>query len=131
MNFILHLLIDAAIIFGLAYLMPQIDVKNFGTALLIALLLAVLNFFIGWIIRFPLNLVTFFLLSGLVRLVVTALLLKLIDKMMGSFTIHGFWPALVIAAAIALAGMLIDRQAPPNPQVEQYTEATATAYLGN
>ncbi|WP_080060069.1 phage holin family protein [Spirosoma aerolatum] len=112
MNLILHLLLDAAVIFGLAYLMPQVDVKNFGTAILIALILGLLNFFIGWIIRFPLNLVTFFLLTGIVRIVVTALLLKLIDNFMDSFTIVGFWPALVIALAVAVAGTLIDRSAP-------------------
>ncbi|KAB7731301.1 phage holin family protein [Rudanella paleaurantiibacter] len=118
MNFILHLLLDAAVIFGLAYVMPQIEVKSFGTAVLIALLLGILNFFVGWLLAFPLNLVTFFLLTGLVRLVVTALLLKLIDKFMDSFTIHGFWPALVIALAVAVAGTLIDRSAPSEPMRE-------------
>ena len=118
MNLILHLLVDAAVIFGLAYLMPQITVKSFGTALLIAVLLGLLNFFIGWIIRFPLNLVTFFLLSGLVRVIVTAVMLKLIDKFMDSFRIDGFWPALVIAIAVAVAGSLIDREAPTREMVE-------------
>lgn len=117
-NLILHLLLDAAVIFGLAYFMPQVDVKNFGTALLIAVLLGLLNFFVGWIIRFPLNLVTLFLLSGIVRIIVTAILLKLIDKFLDSFTIVGFWPALVIAIAVAVAGTLIDRSA-PTEQMEQ------------
>ncbi|ADB39476.1 phage holin family protein [Spirosoma linguale] len=118
MNLILHLLLDAAVIFGLAYLMPQVDVKNFGTAILIAVLLGLLNFFLGWIIRFPLNLVTFFLLTGIVRIVVTALILKLIDSFMDSFTIVGFWPALVIALAVAVAGTLIDRSAPTQEMVD-------------
>ncbi|GAB3762992.1 phage holin family protein [Spirosoma pomorum] len=118
MNLLLHLLLDAAVIFGLAYVIPQIDVKNFGTALLIAVLLGLLNFFVGWVIRFPLNLFTFFLLTGLVRIIVTALLLKLIDKFMDSFTIVGFWPALLIALAVAVAGTLIDRSAPTEEMVE-------------
>ena len=117
MNLILHLLLDAAVIFGLAYLMPQIDVKNFGTAILIAVLLGLLNFVIGWLIRFPLNLVTFFLLTGIVRIIVTAVLLKLIDSFLDSFTIVGFWPALVIALAVAVAGTLIDRSAPTQEMV--------------
>lgn len=129
MNLILHVLLDAAVIFGLAYLMPQIDVKNFGTAVLIALLLGLLNFFVGWLIRFPLNLVTFFLLTGLVRIVVTALLLKLIDKFMDSFTIVGFWPALVIALAVAVAGMLIDRSAPTPEMVESGYVAYLFSYV--
>ncbi|QIP12581.1 phage holin family protein [Spirosoma aureum] len=123
MNLILHLLLDAAVIFGLAYLMPQVDVKNFGTALLIAVLLGLLNFFIGWIIRFPLNLVTFFLLTGIIRIIVTAILLKLIDSFLDSFTIVGFWPALVIALAVAVAGMLIDRSAPTEERVQSGYEA--------
>ncbi|WP_420146608.1 phage holin family protein [Spirosoma sp.] len=129
MNLILHLLLDAAVIFGLAYLMPQVDVKNFGTALLIAVVLGLLNFFVGWIIRFPLNLVTFFLLTGIVRIVVTAILLKLIDNFLDSFTIVGFWPALVIALAVAVAGMLIDRSAPTPEMVESGYVASLIPYL--
>ncbi|MGV3558026.1 phage holin family protein [Larkinella arboricola] len=122
MNLILHLLLDAAVIFGLAYLMPQVDVKSFGTALLIAVILAVLNFLVGWLIRFPLNLVTFFLLTGIVRIVVTAILLKLIDKMMGSFTIAGFWPALVIAIAVAVVGGLVDGALAPSEEVIEHRQ---------
>lgn len=118
MNLILHLLLDAAVIFGLAYIMPQVDVKSFGTALLIAVLLGLLNFFVGWLIRFPLNLFTFFLLTGLVRVIVTAILLKVIDSFMDSFTIEGFWPALVIALAVAVAGTLIDRSAPTQEMIQ-------------
>lgn len=129
MNLILHLLLDAAVIFGLAYLMPQVTVKSFGTALLIAVLLGLLNFFIGWIIRFPLNLVTFFLLSGIVRIIVTAILLKLIDKFMDSFTIVGFWPALLIAIAVAVAGTLIDRSAPTQQMVDSGYMASLLSQL--
>lgn len=126
MNLILHLLLDAAVIFGLAYIMPQVEVKNFGTAVLIAVLLGLLNFFVGWILTLPLNLLTFFLLTGLIRVLVTAVLLKIIDKFMDSFTIHGFWPALVIAVAVAVAGMLIDRSAPSEPMREAGYVASAT-----
>jgi putative membrane protein len=117
MNLILHLLLDAAVIFGLAYVMPQVDVKSFGTALLIAVILAALNFLIGWIIRFPLNLVTLFFLTGIVRIVVTAILLKLIDKMMSGLTITGFWPALVIAVSVAVVGAIVDGALAPSEAV--------------
>ncbi|WP_345267986.1 phage holin family protein [Nibrella viscosa] len=129
MNFILHLLLDAAVIFGLAYIMPQVDVKNFGTALLVAVLLAVLNFLIGWLFRFPLNLVTFFLLTGVVRIVVTALILKLIDKILSSFRIDGFWPALIIAIVVAVAGVLIDRLLAPPAYVQDEIGNTAMRSL--
>jgi putative membrane protein len=109
MSLILHLLIDAAVIFGLAYLMPQVDVKSFGTALIVAIVLGLLNATVGWILRGVGNLVTFFLLGFVIRVIVTALLLKLVDKFMSSLTIQGFWPALVIAIAVAVAGALLDQ----------------------
>jgi putative membrane protein len=117
MNLILHLLIDAAVIFGLAYVMPQVDVKSFGTALLVALVLGLLNATLGWVLRGVGNLVTFFLLSFIVRLLVTALLLKLVDKLFSGFTIQGFWPALVIAIAVAVAGAVLDQVLAPRDTV--------------
>lgn len=117
MNLILHLLIDAAIIFGLAYVMPQVDVKSFVTALLVAVVLALLNSTVGWILRGAGNLVTLGLLSFIVRLVVTALLLKLVDRLFSGLTIQGFWPALVIALAVAIAGAVIDQAFTPGDSV--------------
>ena len=108
MNFILHLLVDAAVIFGLAYVMPQVDVKNFTTALIVALVLALLNATIGWVLRGVGNLVTFSLLGFVVRLLVTAFLLTIIDKFMDGLTINGFLPAVIIALAVAVAGAIID-----------------------
>lgn len=109
MNLILHLLIDAAVIFGLAYVMPQVDVKSFGTALLVAIVLGLLNATVGWVLRGVGNVVTLGLLSFVIRLVVTALLLKLVDRLFSGFTINGFWPALVIALAVAIAGAVLDQ----------------------
>ncbi len=113
MNLILHLLVDAAVIFGLAYVMPQVDVKSFGKALLVAIFLGLLNATLGWILRGIGNLVTFFALSFVIRLVVTALLLKLVDSFMSSLTIQGFWPALVIALGVAVAGAILDQALAP------------------
>ncbi len=115
MNLILHLLLDAAVIFGLAYVMPQVEVKSFGKALLVAVILALLNVTIGWILRGIGNLVTFFLLSFVIRLLVTAVLLKLVDSFMSSLTIHGFWPAVVIALGVAVAGAVLDQVMSPAP----------------
>jgi putative membrane protein len=114
MNLILHLLIDAAVIFGLAYVMPQVDVKSFGTALLVAIVLGLLNATVGWVLRGVGNVVTLGLLSFVIRLVVTALLLKLVDRLFSGFTIHGFWPALVIALAVAIAGAVLDQAFAPD-----------------
>ena len=108
MNFILNLLVSAGVIFLLAYIMPQVHVKSFLTALWVAFLIGILNATIGLLLRFPLNLVTFFLLSFIVKLIVTAIIIKLVDKLVRNFEVKGFWPALVIAIAVAVASTLLD-----------------------
>ena len=117
MNLILHLLIDAAVIFGMAYILPQVDVKSFGTALLVAIVLGLLNATVGWVLRGIGDVVTLGILSFVIRLVVTALLLKLVDRLFSGLTIHGFWPALVIALAVAIAGTVLDQAFDTNDNV--------------
>jgi putative membrane protein len=55
------------------------------------------------------NILTLGLLSFVVRLIVTAIVIKLVDKLVRGFEVKGFMPALVMAIAMALAGTLIDR----------------------
>jgi putative membrane protein len=109
MNFIVNLLVSAGVLIALAYIMPQIKVKSFATALWVAFLIGILNATVGFLIRLPFNLVTLFLLEFIVRLVVTAIIIKLVDMLVGNFEVKGFWPAFVIAVALAITGTLIDR----------------------
>lgn len=108
-EFIVSLLVSAGVIILMAYIMPSITVKSFSTALWVAVLIGIFNATIGWLLRFPLNLVTFFLLEFVVRLIVTALMIKLADKLVKNFEVRGFWPALVIALALAAATTLVSR----------------------
>ncbi|GAB3814290.1 phage holin family protein [Pontibacter rugosus] len=103
MDFIIDLLVSAGVILLLAYIMPNVHVKSFWTALWVAFLIGIFNATIGWLIGGVLNLVSFFLLEAIVSLIVTALMIKLVDVLVGNFKIDGFWPALVIAIATAAA----------------------------
>ncbi|WP_316819299.1 phage holin family protein [Pedobacter nyackensis] len=107
MNFILLILLNAAILLGMTYILPTVTIKNFTTALLVALVIGLLNATIGWLLRFPLNIVTFGLLSFLVHLVVTAVMIKIADKLFSDFYIKGFIPALIIALVMAIAGSVV------------------------
>lgn len=107
MSFIIQILIDAAVIVGLAKFLPKIQIKNFGTALVAALVIAVLNVLIGWLLRSTLNIVTLGLLTSVVQLVVTAIMIKVTDKLMSGFNVEGFVPALIIAVAIAVVNYLL------------------------
>lgn len=106
MHFIIELLVDAGVILLLSYLLSSITISSYGTAILVALVIGLLNATLGALISFSLNLVTFFLLSFLIRLVVTALIIKLADKLFSGFEVRGFIPALILALALAIVGSL-------------------------
>lgn len=107
MEFILNLLVSAGVIVLLAYALPQVHVKSFMTALWVAFLIGLFNATIGWILRGVLNLVSFFLLEAIVSLIVTVLMIKIVDKLVGNFKVDGWWPALVIAIATSIALALV------------------------
>ena len=106
MYFILSILLNAGIILLLAELMNSITIRNFVTAIGVALVIGLLNATIGFLLRLPLNLVTLFLLTFIVRLVVTAIMIKIADYFIRGFSIKGFTPALILAIAMAVAGAL-------------------------
>ena len=107
MNFILELLINAGVLFLLAALLPSVDIKSYGTAIAVALVIGILNATIGFLLRLPLNIVTLGLLSFVVRLVVTAVIIKLADKLFSGFVVKGWVPAFILAICIAIAGTLL------------------------
>ncbi len=107
MDFIIQLLVNAAILLVLAYMMPSVAIKNFTTALLVALVVGILNATVGFFLRLPLNIVTLGLLSFVIRLLVTAVMIKIADKLFTGFIVKGFLPAVIIAVVIAIAGSIL------------------------
>lgn len=107
MDFIINLLVSAGVILLLSYAMSSVHVKSFWTALWVAFLIGILNATIGWLIRGVFNLVTFFLLEAIISVFVTALVIKLVDMLVKKFKVDGFWPALIIAIATAVALALV------------------------
>jgi putative membrane protein len=109
MHFILNLLVSAGVLMLLAYLMPSVEIKSFGTAIIVAILIGLLNATVGFLIRLPLNILTLGLLSFFVKLLVSAVVIKIVDALVGGFKVRGFMAALLLAAGIALASTLLDR----------------------
>ena len=107
MHFIIELLVNAGIILLLSHFLPTIIIRNFGTAILVALVIGLLNATIGTVIRFPLNLLTLGLLSFVIRLLVTAVVVKIADAIFAGFEIKGFTPALILAFALAIDGSFL------------------------
>lgn len=106
MEFILEILFDAFVLLMLSRVMTSVHVKSYGTAVGVALVIALLNATIGALIRFPLNLFTLFLLSFLVRLIVTAIMIKIADVLFKDFEVRSFTTALIMALILAVASAL-------------------------
>lgn len=107
MSWILQLLINAAILLLASRIMPTVKIRSYGTAVLVALVIGILNATIGEILRFPLNLVTFFLLSFFVRLFVLAIVIKITDMFFSGFEVKSFTTAIILACIMAVSGSLL------------------------
>jgi putative membrane protein len=108
MYWILQLLVNAGVLFLMAGIISDVKVRSYGTAIIVALVIGFLNATIGFLIRLPLNIITLGLLSFLVRLLVTALVIKITDKFFSGFEVKTFLAALLLAIALAIGGTLLD-----------------------
>lgn len=108
MEFILTLLADAGVLLLLARYMASVRVTDYKAALIVALIIALMNATIGWLIRAPMNLLTLGLLTSIVRIVVTAIMVKVAAKLSKSFDVDGWLPAFIIAIGLALTSALVE-----------------------
>src|SRR5271157_1188326 len=95
--FMLHIivvwLLSALALWLVARIVPGIEVRDFGAALLATIVIAVVNAVIGPILRFfawPLTILTL----GLFPLIINAFLLKLASLITPGFKVNGFLSAL-------------------------------------
>ena len=87
-------LANAAALLILTYLLPSIQVASFGTAMLVAVVLGLINILIRPILvllTLPVTLLTF----GLFLLVINGAMFLLADKLVDGFHVGGLWPAIV------------------------------------
>jgi len=101
MSFIIEiLLMGLAMLIG-AHIVPGVHVDGFGSAIIAAVLIALANATIGFILRiltFPIN----FLTLGLMSFVITVLMILLVDSLMSGFNTSGFFAAAFLAIVVAL-----------------------------
>ncbi len=108
MKFIIELVIMALAVMLAAYLLPGVEVFGFWSALLAAVLIAFVNTIIGGILRiltFPINILTL----GLMSFIITVLMIMLVDSMMNSFNINGFWTTALFAVVLAVVKIIFGK----------------------
>jgi len=105
-HLIVSWLVAALALWIVARIMPGIEVRNFGDALIATLVIAVLDVTVKPILKFfafPLTVVTL----GLFLLVINAFLLMLASMLAPGFRVRGFLNALVGSLLLTLVSWLL------------------------
>jgi putative membrane protein len=90
-----------------AYILPGAHIATFGTALLLALVLAILNAVVRPILillTIPVTILTL----GLFLIVIDTLIILLASAILGGFQVDGFLWALVFSVLLSLVSGIID-----------------------
>src|SRR5690606_28332074 len=104
---ILGFFISAATIYLCGKYMAKVHVRDFRAAVLVALVIVVFNFLIGWLLAFVFHVLTlgvFFFtgLSFVINVIVNAIIIEIADKLMDRFHTEGFLPSLWVALILGL-----------------------------
>lgn len=105
-NFILRILLNTLALFVGAYVVKNVEIKSFGKAIIVSLILAVLNATIGSILNFlaiPLKIITL----GLFSFVIDAFIIMMAAYLIKGFTVKGFWPAFWLAILMAIVNSIL------------------------
>ncbi len=106
MKLLLRILVTALLVMILSYLMKGVVVDEFTTALTVAVVLALLNFFVKPILVLFTLPVTIFTL-GLFLLVINAFMVMLCDHFIEGFRINSFWTALFFSILLSITQSLV------------------------
>jgi putative membrane protein len=106
MRFALNWVISALGLLVVARVIPGFQVEGFGTALIAALVLGLINATLGVVLlllTLPLTIITF----GLFHFVVMAFLIWLATAVVPGFHVSGFFPAFFGAIVLALVSTIL------------------------
>jgi putative membrane protein len=102
---LLHLAVLTLTVLAIARIFPAVHVRSIGSAVVVAIVFSVLNFFLGWLIKVALfipAILTLGLLFLFMGFIVNAILLWLTDKLISSFEIQTTGALLGSAAVITV-----------------------------
>lgn len=107
MGLIVRILISAVAVFVASYFIPGIYVAGFGTAVIVAIVLGLLNAFLKPILVFltiPITILTL----GLFYLVINVIMVYLTAYLVSGFSVNGFIAALLFSILVSIVTWIID-----------------------
>lgn len=105
MNGLIRFLLSGLAVLLTAYLLPGVDVKHYGYALLVAVILSLANLIVKPILvifTIPITVLTL----GLFLLVINAIIILLVDYFTPGFEVDGFWWALAFSIILSIFNSL-------------------------
>ena len=106
MHLLVMWLLSAASLLIVAHLIKGFDISGFGSALIAAVVIGLVNGTIGLVLKvvtFPLTILTL----GLFWWVINALMLLLAAAVVPGFRVNGFVPALLGAVVLSLVNLML------------------------
>jgi putative membrane protein len=106
MILIVHWLLSALSLLIVAYLVPGVEIRGFGTALVAAVVIGLVNATLGFVLKIltlPLTIVSF----GLFLIVINALMLGFAAMLVPGFSVDGFGAALLGAIVLSLVSFVL------------------------
>jgi len=101
-----HWVLSALCLLLVARFVPGIFVRGFGTALIAAVVIGLVNGTVGMLLKivtFPLTILTF----GVFWLLINALMLKLAAFFVPGFEVRGLWPAFLGGLILSLLNLMV------------------------
>ena len=111
MALILVWILNAVALLAVAYLLPDITVASFGSALIAALVLGLVNMLVKPVLvllTLPITIVTL----GLFLIVINALLFWFVGSVLKGFQVNGFWWAVGGAILYSIISGLLTKLIP-------------------
>lgn len=108
MSIIINWVISAIAIIITGYLLPGVHISGFGTALVTAVVLGIINAFIKPVLillTLPVNILTL----GLFTFVINALIILLVSNLVSGFKVDGFWWALLFSIILSIVNSVFQK----------------------
>ncbi|HZJ35224.1 MAG TPA: phage holin family protein [Gillisia sp.] len=100
MKLIVRILLTALAVVLIAKFLPGVSVESYLTAIIVAVVLAILNLIVKpilVILTLPVTIITL----GLFLLVINAIIILLADSFISGFGVDGFWIALIFSLLLS------------------------------
>jgi putative membrane protein len=105
----MRVVVTSVIAFGLSYILSGVRINTFWTAILFAIVLAIMNAILKPILillTVPITLLTF----GLFLFVINACIILLAEKVVPGFVVDGFWWALLFSLLLSIVSSLLYKE---------------------